>query len=233
MTDDIAVIVPAWNEADNLDQLLPLLIADAFAEIIVVDCGSDDGTDKTVSRYAPHVRLIRSNKGRGQQLAAGVTASTAPILLFLHADTRLPPAADTVIRQTLDTPGTAAGCFRLSFDEPGKLLSVFAWLTRFESPFTTFGDQAFFMRRQTLNNAGGVPEIALFEDVELRRRLRRQGRFRKVQPGVTTSARRFREVGVMRTQVQNAWFLTQYLCGREPSKLATRYRTRPRSRFHT
>jgi len=223
----IAVVIPTLNEAARIGACLDHLAAYDCAEIVVCDGGSSDAT---VSIAASHerVRVITARRGRGSQLRAGIAATSAPIIVLLHADTLLPPHADHHIRTTLGDPAVAAGCFRLRFDSKRSSLEVWAWFTRFETAITTFGDQAYFMRRSALLAAGGIADWPLLEDVDLRRRLRRVGRFVKLRPCVVTSARRFERHGVLRTQLRNAFILAALGLGMSPQRLARVYRAAER-----
>ena len=224
---DICVVIPTLNEEERIHACLDHVCTFGFGEIVVVDGGSTDGTD-AIAAAVPGVTLVHSERGRGQQLAAGAASSTGPVLLFLHADTHLPAHADQIIVDTLTGPEagsqTGGGCFRLAFDADHWLLNVSAWLTQFDTQFTTFGDQAFFVRRDLLEAAGGVPQIPLLEDVVLRRRMMRLARFRKADATVLTSARRFKRLGVLRTQIRNAMILTAFAFGVSPTRLAAVYR---------
>jgi len=102
-------------------------------------------------------------------------------------------------------------------------MRFYSWATRFETAFTTFGDQAFFFRRPVFEAIGGVPEWPFMEDVELRLRLRRAGRFVKLPQAVTTSARRFQMRGRLRGQLRNAVILTAFRLGVSPFRLARYY----------
>jgi len=223
LSKGIAVVVPVLNERELIGNRLEALCRSGFAEIIVVDGGSRDGTPDIVSGY-PQVRLVRSAPGRGRQINAGVEEAVAPYVVVLHADTQLPEGAAAHIRRTLGEASVACGCFRLSFDEASAILRFSAWMSRFETYWTTFGDQAFFFRRIDFELIGGAPDWPLFEDVELRRRFRRIGSFRKLGLRVVTSARRFRAHGHLRTQLANMVLLTGHGLGISPERLARLYR---------
>lgn len=225
VSPDIAVIIPTLNEADEIGTLLTDLTARGFSEIIVADGGSGDGTCAIASSYA-HVRVISAPAGRGPQIAAGIEASQASVLIILHADTRLPADAADRIVEVLGQTGVAGGCFRLRFREPRLRLRVAEWFTRFESRWTTFGDQAFFFNRRTLEQIGGVPLVPFLEDVILRQRLLRAGRFVKVPSPVVTSGRRLIASGVIRGQLRNAAIMVAFSLGHTPDALARHYRPR-------
>ncbi len=219
----IAVIIPTFNEAAIITACLARLAAYDIAQIVVCDGGSTDETARLAATH-PKVTVIHAKLGRGSQLRAGVAASSAPLLLLLHADTCLPMSADKRIRQALADPSVAAGCFRLRFASDRFSLTAWAWFSRFETSLTSFGDQAFFMRRSSLEAAGGIADWPLLEDVDVRHRLRKIGRFVKLQPAVTTSARRFERVGVLRCQLRNALIIAAFRLGVPPTRLARYYR---------
>jgi rSAM/selenodomain-associated transferase 2 len=221
----IAVVVPVLNEAENIASLLDDLRRHAFAQTIVVDGGSDDGTLGLV-RAAQGIELVQTARGRGLQQNAGAARAQAEVFLFLHADTRLPEGACDRIRAALGDPRVTAGCFRLSFDTRHPLLSLYARTSAFDSVFTTFGDQAYFVRADVFRKIGGFPVWPFLEDVELRRRLRRRGRFVKLDAAVTTSARRFRAGGIVRQQLKNALILCAFLLGVPAERLAHWYKPR-------
>ncbi len=221
----IAVLIPVLNEGSRITSLLTRLTAMDFAEIIVADGGSTDATVALVGAF-PSVSLLIAPRGRGTQIGAAVRASHQPLLLILHADTALPEAAPRLIRETLSSPATVAGCFRVSFDHASAMLKIFAWCSRFETPITTFGDQAYFMTRQACDAIGGVPDWPLLEDVALRRRLKSHGRFVKRTECVVTSARRFQKRGAARAQARNALVLLGYAAGVPIGTLAASYESR-------
>lgn len=227
MADDmaVAVIIPTLNESRRIGGLLQQLTAMPFSQIIVADGGSSDDTVSRVASFGG-VSCLVVPPGRGRQLAAAVHATDAPVLLLLHADTLPPPDAVDDIRRALAVPGVVGGCFRLRFDDETPLMRASAWLSRFETPLTTFGDQGYFMLREALTQAGGIPDWPLLEDVELRRRLRKVGRFVKLKSSVTTSARRLRARGVVAGQLRNAVVLAGYWCGVPLGRLADFYGAR-------
>lgn len=220
--EQVGVVIPTLNEAGQIKGLVDHLVAEGFAEIIVADGGSVDQTCELVEGTS-RVKVVRSRKGRGYQLHHGMQHCSAPLILLLHADTRPPLGAVDLIRATLARPQVAAGCFRLAFDTDGFSYSVYSWLSRFETPMTTFGDQGFFARRSTMRKLDGIPRQPLFEDVELRRRFKTLGQFVKVNACVVTSARRFKRVGAVLGQVRNTLLLLAYNLGVSPEFLYRLY----------
>ncbi len=189
----ISIVVPTLNEADRLPSLLADLAAETpDHEVIVVDGGSDDGTDAVARRAG--ARVLPSAPGRGQQLSAGAAAARGEILLFLHADSRFPAGGLARILETLAAhPARPGGNFRLVFDG-GTPFS--RWLTGFYAWIRSlgyyYGDSAIFVRRNAYEEIGGIRQIALMEDYDFTRRLERKGRTCYIeQPPLTTSSRRF------------------------------------------
>jgi GT2 family glycosyltransferase len=173
------------------------------------------------------VSLIRDRRGRGSQCSAGARMATGELLMFLHDDTELPHGASAAIDRAFADPRVVMTCFRLRFDQPHWLLALYGWFSRFESVWTTFGDQAMVVRRDAFDAAGGIPDWPLFEDVELARRMRRRGRVAKLPLAVTTSAVRYQANGVLTQQIGNALRMIRFLLGTPPERLAVRYEAQP------
>ena len=214
----ISAVIPTLDEEANLADSIMNLRAAGFDEIIVSDGGSADAT-RDIAASFEGVCLVSTTRGRGQQLAAGVAAATSRLVAMVHADCRLPGDAGEAIRRIAADGSLVGGCFRIAFDQPGVFMSLYGWFSRFDTPFTTFGDQVIFARRDVLIETGGVPEIPLFEDVVLRKRLRRAGRFVKLRQTVLASARRYRRHGIVATQALNGLLLAAFLAGWPASSL--------------
>jgi rSAM/selenodomain-associated transferase 2 len=219
----ISVIIPALNEAERIVATLHAVrTALPHAEIIVSDGGSHDTTPALAAQTG--ARVVPSTRGRGLQCAAGAAHAHGELLLFLHADTLLPPEAGRVLALWFARPEVQIGTFRLAFDDGSAFLRSCAWLTRFDSVFTRFGDQGIAVRRSCYERLGGFPPWPLFEDVELLRRARRLTRVWSFPACVTTSARRFRQRGLVRQQFKNTILLLRFLAGTPPERLAAEYR---------
>ncbi len=229
----VSVVVPALNEAPGLGAVLDAVLAqDGPLEVLVVDGGSDDGT-AGVAR-ARGVRVVASPHGRARQMAAGAAEATGDAVLFLHADTRLPPGALALVRQALADPAVAGGCFRTTFGDDagggpggGRLAraAMRLWTARLWMRWhrLAFGDRAPFVRRAAFDAAGGVPQQPLFEDLELVRRVRRHGRFVFLDAAVVTSARRFRANGALAQQARNLALWLGWNAGVDPARLKRFY----------
>jgi rSAM/selenodomain-associated transferase 2 len=223
----LAVIIPALNEA----RLLPGVIAGVTAaaqgadiEIIVADGGSDDGTAEAARGAG--ARVVAAARGRARQLNAGAAAASAGILLFLHADTRLPDGFPKLVREALSVPGVVAGAFRLEFAAAARGIRAVQHLANFRSRFLQmpYGDQALFLPAARFRALGGFPDMPLMEDFELVRRLRRQGRVVTLAASVRTSARRLERLGPLRATLINQAIIAAYFAGVSPARLAAWYR---------
>lgn len=225
----ISVIIPTLNESSTIARTLTHTIALGFDEIIVSDGGSTDSTIPMVEAYCarvPAVRLVTAPTGRARQLNEGVKACRSDILLFLHADTELPPQAKTVIESALQDPQIIGGRFDVRFDQPSRWGAVISWFMNRRSRFSGIatGDQAIFVRRQVFERMGGFPDIPLMEDIEFSRRLKRQGPVAALTDQVTTSFRRWEKDGPLRT-ILLMWTLRfLYWLGVHPARLNNFYR---------
>ncbi len=224
---DIAVLIPTFNEAARIGNTLAGVRAAGLSNITVIDGGSHDDTVAVARAASPGLKVVHAQRGRGTQLAAGVDATRAPVVLMLHADTTLPDTAVGDIATALADTQVVGGAFRQAFTPTSALLDYYAWWSRYESVLTTFGDQAIFCRRDALGRAGGLARTPLLEDVMVRKALRRQGRFVKLASTVITSARRFERIGPLACQARNAAILAAFHLGVPVHTLARFYGCEP------
>jgi rSAM/selenodomain-associated transferase 2 len=226
----LSIVIPALNEAESLTCLLPYVLARCpQAEVIVVDGDSADETRDVVSRF-PRVRLLASARGRAKQMNAGAQAAQGDVLLFLHADTVLPPGTQAAVREALADPGVVGGRFDVRFDCKRPIFRIIATLMNLRSRLSgiSTGDQAIFVRRHAFATLGGYPDIPLMEDIEFTRRLKRQGRLACLGAQVITSSRKWEREEVLRT-ILLMWMLRfLYFVGADPAWLHTLYYGRPR-----
>ena len=217
----VSVIIPALNEAALIEDTLANVSAQPGPlEILVVDGGSSDGTR---DRARPHATVLTAPRGRALQMNRGAEAATGTALLFLHADTRLPPNGLQAIRKALSDPSIDAGIFRLAFDHYTPLLHFYSFCTRLPWIRLGFGDRGLFVRAAAFEAVGGFPAIPLFEDLEIACRLHERGGFRFLPYSVTTAARRFQENGPLRQQLRNLRLWLHYLAGTDPRQLTHLY----------
>jgi rSAM/selenodomain-associated transferase 2 len=226
VTASLAVIVPVLNEAPGITAALQALapLRQRGVQVIVADGGSSDGTAARAAPWAD--RVIAANRGRARQMNAGAAAAQAEVLLFLHADTCLPPDADRLVLQGLAGAGFDWGRFDVQIDGRSSLLPVVAALMNRRSRWTGIatGDQAMFVRRATFQAMGGFPDQPLMEDIELSRRLKHHGRPLCLRQRVSTSGRRWDQRGPWRTVLLMWRLRLLYWLGASPERLARLYR---------
>ncbi len=216
----ISIIIPTLNEAHTIGPCLARLAEQNEPhEIMVVDGGSLDNTMAIVQDYPGVKRLRASNAGRGVQMNQGADVATGNLLLFLHADTFLPPGGLAMIKTRIGKNGIVAGSFSLSFDYQNFFLKLYARFSRINHILFTYGDQGLFMTRHVFEKVGGYAEIPLMEDVVIQKSLRKTGRFIKIQHPVVTSARRYLSNGIIRQQLLNTGLVLLYHAGVAPERL--------------
>jgi rSAM/selenodomain-associated transferase 2 len=216
----LTVVVPALNEAAGIERCLRALVPLRARghEVIVVDGGSTDATGRLAAPLAD--RVLAAPRGRAAQMNAGAAAAAGDALLFLHADTRLPPEADRLVADALATH--AWGRFDVAIDSDDPRLAVIAFFINRRSRLSGIatGDQAIFVRREAFP---GFAPIALMEDVAFSRSMKRFSAPACLAARVVTSARRWERDGVART-VLLMWRLRyEYWRGADPDELARRY----------
>ena len=217
---DVSVIIPALNERTNIETAVRRALQAGVAEVIVVDGGSSDGTAEAAE--AAGARVLHSRRGRGAQQNAGARLARGNVLLFLHADTSLPDDFPAHASRVLAEPGVSGGAFRFRLDERGPTMRwierMVEWRCRLCQ--TPYGDQALFTAAETFRSVGGFPDTPLLEDYELVRRLRRVGRIATADGDAVTSARRWRELGVLRATWSNILCLIAYRLKVRPERIA-------------
>lgn len=220
----ISVIIPTLNEAANIASTIQSARSGEGVEVIVVDGGSTDATAAIARDLG--VCLVESFPGRALQMNAAARRAGGDIFLFLHADTRLPKGYARAVRRTLRLPFVSAGAFSLLIDAHRPSIRFVAYWANWRSRVlgTPYGDQAIFLSAETFRAIGGYPELPIMEDFELIRRLSRRGKVVTVPHGVTTSARRWVNLGVLRTTLLNQLIVVSYLLGVSPLRLARWYR---------
>jgi rSAM/selenodomain-associated transferase 2 len=224
MSPRFSLIIPTLNEEARLAATLATarVAFGASAEYIVSDGGSQDAT-VDIAEAAGAV-LVQGERGRGAQLQRGVTVARGDVCVFLHADTALPATARSAIERALSEPGAVGGAFSIEFSDDTRLrLLAGAINLRTRVFHTATGDQVIFARRMTLQQIGGVPAVPLFEDVRLCGALKHAGRFVILKERVGTSARLWRELGMVRGVLLHLAFRGLHAFGASPALLARYY----------
>ncbi len=220
----ISIIIPVLNEAENIKAAILTIQLSTNIEVIVVDADSEDSTVEIAQSLG--VKVISSSPGRAVQMNTGALAASGDILLFLHADTRLPNGFDDMIRTALRQPQTVAGAFSLRIDASFLSLRWVEWGVKMRSHFCQmpYGDQAIFLTKKVFQQIGGFPELPIMEDFELMRRLKSIGRITIIPTPVVTSARRWLQKGVFKTTLLNQIVIISYLLGVSPEQIRIWYR---------
>jgi rSAM/selenodomain-associated transferase 2 len=224
----LSIVMPALNEAANivgaLERLQPLRARGH--EVIVVDGGSEDGTVKLAQPLAD--RVLEARRGRARQMNAGAEHASGDVLLFLHADTRLPEDADRLIAERLPGTALAWGRFDVVIEGRHLMLKVIAAAMNLRSRVTGVctGDQGIFVHRELFQRIGGYPPIELMEDIALTGMLRRRARPICLARRVITSGRRWERRGVWRTMTLMWWLRLRYFFGASPAHLRRLYEGR-------
>ncbi len=222
----LSVVIPALNEAAGISAVLHALapLAARGAQLLVADGGSVDGT-VTLAQVGG-AQIVHAPRGRALQMNAGAQQATGEVLLFLHADTRLPPDADRLIAQALANGPQVWGRFDVRIEGQPRMLRVIAafmnWRSRWSGIAT--GDQALFMTRAAFDAVGGFPVQPLMEDIEMSKRLLKLSRPACLRARVVTSGRRWETQGVWRTVLLMWRLRLAYWRGAAPERLAALYK---------
>lgn len=221
----LSIVMPTWNEAEQVEAALAALqpLRREGVEIIVVDASSADGTADLARSGADHV--VIAARGRARQMNAGAAAASGDLLIFLHADTRLPADADGAVRTALQAGQRAWGRFDVSIAGRLRLLPIIAAAMNLRSRLTGIatGDQAIFARREAFFAVGGFPDLPLMEDIVLSARLKDLGPPACLRARVVTSGRRWEQRGLWRTIWLMWWLRLQFYFGRSAAMLAQQY----------
>lgn len=221
----LSIVVPVLNEAAGIATTLRALAPWRARghELIVADGGSSDGTPARCAGLADAV--IAAPRGRARQMNAGAAQARGEVLLFLHADTHLPPGADAAIARALQA-GADWGRFDVHIEGRSAMLPIVATLMNARSRWSGIatGDQAIFVRRALFESIGGFPDQPLMEDIELSRRLRLRSRPACLHERAATSGRRWDSRGAWRTIVLMWTLRLRYRLGASPDVLARAYR---------
>lgn len=213
-------MIPTLHEAHRIQNAIRSARAPGV-EVIVVDGGSGDETCALARKAG--ARVVVSQRGRARQLQAGAQAARrADALVFLHADTTLPRGFADALREALADPCAAGGAFAFRFDERGPMLRFVEWGVRLRLALARlpYGDQALFVRRSVLDTIGGVPQVPVMEDLDLVTAIERHGHVVILPAAAVTSARRYREHGVLRTMLRHWIALAAWKLGIDRERIA-------------
>jgi rSAM/selenodomain-associated transferase 2/rSAM/selenodomain-associated transferase 1 len=217
----VSIIIPTLNEAALIGRTIRSVLRPGV-EVIVADGGSTDGTREIAT--ASGALVIEAPSGRGSQLNAGAARARGSVLLFVHADTLLPPDYLHAVDRALADLRVVVGAFRLRIDRPGLLLRLVETGVRLRCALfrLPYGDQALFLRAESFRRLGGFAEIPLMEDVDLVHRAGALGSIRVVPEAVVTSGRRWESAGVLRMTLINLACLAGFRLGIPAARLPAR-----------
>lgn len=200
----VSVIIPVYRDEQALAELHAQMPADSRIEVIVAS--------------PPPL-------GRGAQMNTGAARAHGTWLLFLHADSRLPPGWLDEFEKITRDPSLVGGWFRFALDAPNWQARAIEWLVALRVRIwkLPYGDQGIFVRADVFKRLGGYADWPLMEDVDFVRRLRQAGRVAELPLSLTTSARRWERDGWFRRSSQNLLLVGLYFLGVKPHRLARWY----------
>jgi|GEM_PF-99144 len=229
---NISIIIPTRNEEANIESTLAHLRRTTLTnsiEIIVADASSSDGTMAIANKFADKVISVKQ-AGRGRQLHEGALASRGDLLLFLHADTRLPENWESVLRSAWQSKNPPAGtAFQLKFSQDTYIYRFIAWGARVRSWITGIphGDQGIAVAREVYFCVGGFPPVPLMEEYYLGRKLLQTGEIRTLPETIVASTRRYENNGPLFNAFRTAFLIFLYYLGASPAYLARLYDATP------
>lgn len=228
----LSVIIPVLNEAETIQNLIEYLINKKSGahtiEFIIIDGGSSDNTilkcNGAKKRFPSEcIRLIHSPRGRAKQMNYGAFTAEGDILYFLHADSFPPQDYDRLIVQKV-LEGSPAGCFKMRFTSNHWWLKLVSWFTQFNWKIARGGDQSLFIHREFFKSLGGFDESYLiYEDNALINKIYKQRSFTVIQKWLSTSSRRYEEMGIFKLQYHYTRIHLKNYFGAHPDKLAAYY----------
>lgn len=222
----ISIIIPTLNEAVNIKRLVEYLLvngAETISEILVVDAGSTDDTQRLADKSGATV-CTAPQKGRAVQMNFGASKAKGELLYFVHADT-LPPKDYVQHIQIAIKSGYPIGCFQYRFDSDKWLLKINAWFTRLDRPWCRGGDQSLYISKDNFNMLGGFREdYTIMEDFEFIERARQQLKFKIMPAKMIVSARKYDTNSYLRVQVANLIVFNMYRFGASQKRMVNAYR---------
>ena len=219
----LSIIIPTLNEAASIANTLDRPRNEPTVEIIIVDGGSNDDTVSIVQDLG--VTVLHAPRGRARQMNIGAASAASDTLLFLHADTLLPENFLAIIQSTLSEPKTSCGAFRFQTDHHTPTLHFMTACTNLRARWLSlpYGDQAYFMTKDSFQAVSGYADVPIMEDYLLIRTLKKKGHIRIASAPLITSARRWKTLGPWRTMLHNQRVILSWFLGTSPEKIAKKY----------
>jgi rSAM/selenodomain-associated transferase 2 len=221
----ISVIIPTWNEVNNIGLLVKYIndhAANAIAETIVVDAGSQDNTAVTATDAGAKV-VCCPHKSRAMQMNVGAKYATGELLYFIHADIKLIPSFANDILQAVEE-GFDSGCYRYVFDSDRRILRINGYFTRFDRIMCRGGDQTLFVTKTVFERLGGFNEyFTIMEDYDFIIRIRKQYSFKIIPKNIVVSARKYETNSWIRVQLANLTVFIMFFLKRPPEQMRAVY----------
>ncbi len=214
----ISLVVPCWRDGGLVRRLAGRELG--ARELIVVVAMPEAGLVADLERMGARV-IVAAEPNRGRQLAEGAALASGDVVVFHHADSELDAVQIAAVASAMRDRGVVGGAFHRKFDARHSLFRWVEPLERWRAAHfgALFGDQSLFVRREHYSAMGGFRDLALMEDVDFSRRLRRSGRIVLLDPPMVTSDRAHRAGGAWRTSLRNGLFLVLYHLGVSPTRL--------------
>lgn len=227
-SDRISIIIPVYNEAQNLHRLIPFLgglAKNVITEIIVVDGGSTDQSSAVASQHGAVV-ITSPIRSRAAQLNAGARLAKGSILYFVHADSLPVESLAEDILEAINS-GYRTGCFAYEFESSRPMLKINSWFTRFNGIFAGGGDQTLFIEQSFFNELGGYNEkFTIMEDFEIVRRIKKVTQFKLIRKSIKVSDRKYQTNSWLTVQWANLIAIAAFRLGVEPERIKTLYYNR-------
>ncbi|MFW5718675.1 MAG: TIGR04283 family arsenosugar biosynthesis glycosyltransferase [Halanaerobium sp.] len=227
MKHQLSVIIPTLNEAGNIGDLIDYIKSENISsEIIISDANSGDQTKEIAAKKG--AKIVNSKSAsRGLQLNRGAEIAASPLLLFLHADSKLEASAlEDLVKKMGENQNKIGGAFSLKIESENPLLKFISWSSNLRAKYLNliFGDQGIFIRKEVFESLNGFPEIELMEDWEFSKKMAAAGDLIFLEKQIYTSARRWEEYGILKTILLMHKIKFLYLMGCDPEKLKKIYR---------
>lgn len=218
----VSLIVATYNEQQGILSLLAHLRSLHDGELIVADGTSADATAELARRYS---KVVQTPPSRALQFNEAARRATGDVLLFLHADVRLGPAALARMRDVMRNLAIIGGNFDIRYDGGDLAAMAFTRINQWRRRLGVFyGDSGIFVRRNFFESTGGFQPWPILEDYEFARRLWKTGAVALLDEPIYVSNRRWKKCGLLRTMWQWFWIQGLYLAGVSPHRLAGMYR---------